>query len=101
MGQKGLIGRYPFHFHVMGDQIGRGHFVKECSFHDGYQVSPCLYIFVSGLLFSSALVLASFSTMLCSHLLHSVASLFMVLPECSFKTTLGSMYQGTVSSWKR
>lgn len=37
MGQRGIIGRYPFHFHVMGDQIGKGHFVKECSFHDEYQ----------------------------------------------------------------
>lgn len=37
MGQKGSIGRYPFHYHIMGDQIGRGHHVRESSFHDGYQ----------------------------------------------------------------
>lgn len=37
MGQKGVLGRYPFHFHMMGDQIGKGHFVNECSFHHNYQ----------------------------------------------------------------
>jgi len=37
MGQKGVLARYPFHFHYMGNQIGRGHFVSECSFHDNYQ----------------------------------------------------------------
>lgn len=29
--------RYPFHFHVMGDKIGKGYYVNESSFHHGYQ----------------------------------------------------------------
>lgn len=37
MGQRNKIGRYPFHFHVMGNQVGKGHFVSENSFHDNYQ----------------------------------------------------------------
>eukprot|EP00026_Physarum_polycephalum_P000947 Phypoly_transcript_00948.p1 GENE.Phypoly_transcript_00948~~Phypoly_transcript_00948.p1 ORF type:complete len:1187 (+),score=204.39 Phypoly_transcript_00948:86-3646(+) len=37
MGQKGILARYPFHFHYMGDQIGKGHFVEESSFHHNYQ----------------------------------------------------------------
>ena len=37
MGQKGVLARYPFHFHFMGDQIGKGHFVHENSFHHNYQ----------------------------------------------------------------
>lgn len=32
-----IIIRYPFHFHVMGDLIGRGFYVNESSFHHGYQ----------------------------------------------------------------
>jgi cell migration-inducing and hyaluronan-binding protein len=37
MGQRGILARYPFHFHYMGDQIGKGHFVEECAFHHNYQ----------------------------------------------------------------
>lgn len=37
MGQLGMIGRYPLHWHVMGDVIGQGQFAKSNSYHNNYQ----------------------------------------------------------------
>ena len=42
MGQKGVMGRYPVHFHMMDSVIGKGYFANHNSIHDNFQ--RCLVI---------------------------------------------------------
>ena len=60
MGQTGVVGRYPVHFHLMGDKVGQNNYVKvtcihacvdqcmltlrpqRCSIHDNFQ--RCLVV---------------------------------------------------------
>jgi len=42
MGQTGVIGRYPVHFHLMNDKVGQDNYVKHCSIHDNFQ--RCLVV---------------------------------------------------------
>ena len=37
MGQLGVLGRYPLHFHLMRDQVGKGIYAKDNSFHHNFQ----------------------------------------------------------------
>jgi cell migration-inducing and hyaluronan-binding protein len=37
MGQQGVLGRYPIHYHMMQDQTAQGHFVQDCSIHHNLQ----------------------------------------------------------------
>jgi len=37
MGQRGVLARYPIHWHRLADRIGFGDFVTGCSFHQSYQ----------------------------------------------------------------
>ena len=37
LGQKGNMGRYPIHFHNMGNMIGRGLYARDNSLHDNFQ----------------------------------------------------------------
>ncbi|MDF1824671.1 MAG: G8 domain-containing protein [Verrucomicrobiales bacterium] len=35
MGQKRMLGRYPFHWHMLGED-GEGQFIRDCSVHESY-----------------------------------------------------------------
>jgi cell surface hyaluronidase len=37
MGQKGVLGRYPIHFHVIGRADMNQVYVKHCSIHQSFQ----------------------------------------------------------------
>lgn len=37
MGQQGVLGRYPIHYHMMQNQVGAGHIIQDCSIHDNLQ----------------------------------------------------------------
>jgi len=37
MGQAGVLGRYPVHYHFLADQTGNNVFLKDSSIHDTYQ----------------------------------------------------------------
>ena len=37
MGQKGILGRYPLHFHLMKNKVNDGFYAKHNSFHHNYQ----------------------------------------------------------------
>eukprot|EP00971_Amphidinium_carterae_P345404 6486340-Amphidinium_carterae.1 len=30
MGQENIMGRYPFHFHLMGDLAGENNYIEDC-----------------------------------------------------------------------
>jgi hypothetical protein len=42
MGQKGVMGRYPVHFHFGKNSIGKGNFASDNSIHDNFQ--RCLVV---------------------------------------------------------
>lgn len=42
MGQLGVLGRYPVHFHMAGDVRDIDAYIKDCSIHDNYQ--RCLVV---------------------------------------------------------
>lgn len=36
-GQQGVVGRYPVHFHMQGDKVGKNFYIKDSSIHHNYQ----------------------------------------------------------------